>query len=270
MTTTTGENHMYFLGIDIGSLSCDAVLIDEEKNILSSSVIPTGAKNIESIARVKKNTLDASGIMETDIRSIISTGYGRTRVKERDGAVTEISCHGRGANFVFPEVRGVIDIGGQDSKVIEINAKGQAIKFVMNDKCAAGTGRFLEVMAHSLEVSLDEMSELAIESQSYVEISSMCTVFAESEVISLFAEGANKADIAASIYRSIARRITGLAGQIAGKERVAMTGGVAKSKGMVRALEESLGTKLFVPEEPQIIGALGAAINAHDKSLTSE
>jgi predicted CoA-substrate-specific enzyme activase len=260
----------FYAGIDVGSLCTKAVIINSNYQIEAYSIIRSGAVYKGAGETALNEALKRASLKQDELDYIISTGYGRARVPFSNGQITEISCHGRGANFVFPEVRGVIDIGGQDSKVIEINAKGQAIKFVMNDKCAAGTGRFLEVMANSLEVSLDEMSELAIKSQSYVEISSMCTVFAESEVISLFAEGADKADIAASIYRSIARRVTGLAGQIAGKERIAMTGGVAKSKGMVRALEESLGTKLFVPEEPQIIGAFGAAINAHDRSLISE
>ncbi|MBW1821829.1 MAG: hypothetical protein JRI92_08705 [Deltaproteobacteria bacterium] len=134
---------MYFVGLDIGSLSCDAVLIDEKKNILSSSVIPTGVKNIESIARVKKNILDASGIMEKDIRSIISTGYGRTRVKERDGAVTEITCHAKGIKYVIPETRILIDIGGQDSKAIHLDPDGNVVDFAMNDKPWQGLWKWI-------------------------------------------------------------------------------------------------------------------------------
>jgi predicted CoA-substrate-specific enzyme activase len=162
-------------------------------------------------------------------------------------------------------VRTVIDIGGQDSKVIQINEKGQVVRFVMNDKCAAGTGRFLEVMAGALEFDLDEMSESSFQARENIEVSSMCTVFAESEVISLFAGGYAKSEIAAAVFRSIARRITGLVGQLGLKEKAAMTGGVAKSRGMVRALEEKLGVTLMIPEEPQIIGALGAALFARDK-----
>ena len=259
----------FYAGIDVGSLCTKAVIINADKKIEAYSIIRSGAVYRGAGENALKEALQKADLEQDKIDYIISTGYGRARVPFSNGQITEISCHGRGANFIFPEVSGVIDIGGQDSKVIEINEKGQAVKFVMNDKCAAGTGRFLEVMANSLEVDLEEMSEFAYMSTEQVEISSMCTVFAESEVISLFAEGAAKADIAASIYRSIARRITGLAGQIVRKGKIAMTGGVAKSKGMVRALEESLGIKLFVPEEPQIIGALGAAINAREKSLNS-
>ena len=214
--------------------------------------------------------MEDAGLTQNQLNYIVATGYGRARMPIADDQITEISCHGRGAGFVFPEVRSIIDIGGQDSKGILVNEKGQAVKFVMNDKCAAGTGRFLEVMAVSLDVDLDDMSELAFKSKNEVEVSSVCTVFAESEVISLFAEGVDKADIAAGIYRAIARRVTGLVGQIISKTgQVTMTGGVAKSKGMIKALEKSLGIELVVAEEPQIMGALGAALIAHEKFYLS-
>lgn len=258
----------YFAGIDIGSLCTKAVILDSDKKIKAYTIIRSGAVYKGAGETALKEALTKAGLKQDDISFIVATGYGRARVPLADAQVTEISCHGRGANYVFPEARAIIDIGGQDSKAIEINEKGQAVKFVMNDKCAAGTGRFLEVMAGSLDVDLDDMSELASESKKEVEISSMCTVFAESEVISLFAEGTGKADIAAGIYRSIARRVTGLAGQIIrGGGKVTMTGGVAKSKGMVKALEKTLGTELLVAKEPQIIGALGAALIAYDKYI---
>ncbi len=255
----------YFAGIDIGSLCTKAVILNAENQIVSNALIRSGAVYRGAAESVINDALRKAGLEQKDLSYIVSTGYGRSKVQMAHAQITEISCHARGAGFIFPHARAVIDIGGQDSKAIEINEKGRAVKFVMNDKCAAGTGRFLEVMAQSLDVDLEEMSELAFQSERDIEISSICTVFAESEVISLFAEGAEKADIAAGIYRSIARRVTGLAGQIVRKGNVAMTGGVAKSSGMVRALEKSLGTNLYVPEDPQLAGALGAALIARDR-----
>jgi len=261
---------MYFLGIDIGSLSCDAVLIDEEKNILSSSVIPTGVKNIESIARVKKNALETSGIMEQDIRSIISTGYGRTRVKERDGAVTEISCHAKGIKLMIPETRILIDIGGQDSKAIQLDPQGNVVDFAMNDKCAAGTGRFLEAMARALEVDINELGDLDEGATSDLVLSSMCTVFAESEVVSLIANGTDQKEIAKGLNRAIAARTHSLVKRVAKNTdglTVSMSGGVARNKGVVKAVAESMNIeKVNTPETPDIIGALGAAIIAFERS----
>ena len=262
---------MYFLGIDIGSLSCDAVLIDEEKNILSSSVIPTGVKNIESIARVKKNILDASGILEKDIRSIISTGYGRTRVKERDGAVTEISCHAKGIKHMIPETRILIDIGGQDSKAIQLDPEGNVVDFAMNDKCAAGTGRFLEAMARALEVDINELGDLDKGATRDLVLSSMCTVFAESEVVSLIANGTEQKEIAKGLNRAIAARTHSLVRRVAKNTNgltVSMSGGVARNKGVVKAVAESMNIeKVNTPETPDIIGALGAAIIASERNI---
>jgi len=221
----------FFAGIDIGSLFSKAVIIDKNGVVKAYSIIQSGAIYKGAAEKAMREALLKAGLKLADIAGIISTGYGRARVPFANGQVTEITCHGRGANFIFPEVRIIIDIGGQDSKVIEVNQKGRAIKFAMNDKCAAGTGRFLEVMAGSLGADLDEMSSLAEASTKDTEISSMCTVFAESEVISLFAQGVDREDIAASVFRSVARRITGLFGQVEKKGKVAMTGGVAKAAG---------------------------------------
>ncbi|MCP3873017.1 MAG: 2-hydroxyglutaryl-CoA dehydratase [Desulfobacteraceae bacterium] len=264
------RNKMYFLGIDIGSLSCDAVLIDEKKNIVSSSVIPTGVKNIESIARVKQNVLDSSGILEEDIQFIISTGYGRTRVKERDGAVTEITCHAKGIKHVIPETRILIDIGGQDSKAMLLDPKGNVTDFAMNDKCAAGTGRFLEAMARALEVDINELGELDEGATSDLVLSSMCTVFAESEVVSLIASGTEQKEIAKGLNRAIAARTNSLVKRVAKDTSglgVSMSGGVARNSGVVKALAESMNLeKVNTPETPDIIGALGAALIAIDRA----
>lgn len=260
---------MYFLGIDIGSLSCDAVLIDEKKNVLASSVIPTGAKNIESIARVKKEVLDQAGIMEKDIQYIISTGYGRNRVQERDGAVTEITCHAKGINHVIPGTRILIDIGGQDSKAMLLDKQGKVVDFAMNDKCAAGTGRFLEAMARALEVDINELGELDREATSDLVLSSMCTVFAESEVVSLIASGTAQKEIAKGLHRAIAARTNSLVKRVSKNIEglmVSMSGGVARNKGVLKAVAENMNIeKVNTPDTPDIIGALGAGLIALEK-----
>lgn len=183
---------MYFLGIDIGSLSCDAVLIDDDKKVVAWSVVPTGVRNLAAIDRAKAEVLDKAGILEPDIKAIISTGYGRNRVENRTSSVTEITCHARGIQEVIPGTRILIDIGGQDSKVIYMGENGKVLDFAMNDKCAAGTGRFLEAMARALEVDILDLGDLDTGARSDLVLSSMCTVFAESEVVSLIAEGTDQ------------------------------------------------------------------------------
>ncbi len=261
---------MYFIGIDIGSLSCDAVVIDENKTILSSSVIPTGAKNIESIARAKSMVMDESGILESDIQSLISTGYGRSRVAERDGAVTEISCHAKGIKLLIPRTRILIDIGGQDSKAMLLDPDGNVVDFAMNDKCAAGTGRFLEAMARALEVDINELGNLDKGATSDLVLSSMCTVFAESEVVSLIASGTRQNEIAKGLNRSIAARTNSLVRRVSQNIEgltVSMSGGVARNRGVVKAITQSMGVeKVHTPEKPDIVGALGAAIIALERA----
>ena len=195
---------------------------------------------------------------------MVATGYGRHSITFARKAVSEITAHAKGVHFLYPEVRGIIDIGGQDSKVIVIE-DGRVADFQMNDKCAAGTGRFLEHTARALEVSVDELGRLAMASQGPASISSMCTVFAESEVISLRAQGRSKEDIAAGLVDSIARRVAAMARPMGLKDHVALVGGVAKNEGIRAALERELGVKLFVPDQPQITGALGAALIASEK-----
>lgn len=255
----------YVAGVDIGSLCSKAVVLDDKGNIASYNIIRSGYVFKKAAEEVMNNALKPLGLEISDLCYVVSTGYGRTHVEFANKEITEISCHARGAKTTFPEIHTIIDIGGQDSKVIYVNDQGHMSKFVMNDKCAAGTGRFLEVMASALQVDVNEMGELWFKSTKSVEVSSMCTVFAESEAISLFSQGVDKADIAAGIQRAIARRIAGLVGQYGIQERVVMTGGVAKNIGVRKALEEKLRTELLIPEEPQIIGAYGAAIFASDQ-----
>ncbi|MEW6034586.1 MAG: acyl-CoA dehydratase activase [Chloroflexota bacterium] len=253
------------MGIDIGSLCTKTVLLNSEGNLLSFDIMRSGSDYRDASEVSLARALELAGVARDHVGYVVSTGYGRARAPFADGEVTEITCHARGASHLFPETRTVIDIGGQDSKVIHVDEQGHAVRFVMNDKCAAGTGRFLEVMAAALGVDITALGELALTSHSELQVSSMCTVFAESEVISMMAAGCSKADIAAAVHNAIARRITGLVGRLGQRERVLMSGGVAKNQGVVRALERKLNTTLLLPEEPQAVGALGAALIALDR-----
>jgi len=261
---------MYYLGVDIGSLSCDAVLIDEAENVVASSVVPTGARNIEAVARARAEVFANARVNKDAVRAIVSTGYGRDRVEDRLASVTEITCHGRGIRKLVPGTEILIDIGGQDSKVIRFDRAGLVTGFAMNDKCAAGTGRFLEAMARALEVDVDDLGRLDPGSGSRLALSSMCTVFAESEVVSLIADGAEIAEIVGGIHRAIAARVKALTRRVVQDVsglRVSMSGGVARNSGVVRALSELLGRQIEVPRQPDTVGALGAALIAKEKAL---
>lgn len=256
---------MKVLGIDIGSLATKIVLMNSEQKIIDYG-IERSTFDFKKVGRdLFKNILDKHNLSRSDI-FVMSTGYGRNTIDFADDRITEISAHARGAQFYYPEARSVIDIGGQDSKAIVISSKsGNVIDFQMNDKCAAGTGRFLEVMADALEVSLDKIGHLALNSNSPASISSTCTVFAESEVISLFAQGTQKKDIAAGIHRSIAKRVASMAKRIGVESLLVFSGGVAKNDAVKKYLEKELGFEVHRPERPQLVGAIGAALIAKEK-----
>lgn len=252
----------YALGVDVGSLSTDAVVLDPGGEILGYSIVDTGDSSTAAANEAIAAALSRAGL-ETDVdRYVISTGYGRSAVPEAVRQVTEIACHAAGASRLFPETEVVIDIGGQDSKVIRVGRGGKVLDFSMNDKCAAGTGRFLEVMSAKLKVPLDQMGILSLSAEKEAEISSVCTVFAESEVVSLVARNVRKDEIIKGLHRSVVNRVSAMARQIAAKGEVTMTGGVAKNVGVVALMEEKLGRRINVPFEPQIVGALGAALFA--------
>jgi predicted CoA-substrate-specific enzyme activase len=255
-------------GIDLGSLCTKSVITDLKGKVLSYSIIRSGSIYVGAAEASFSQALKKAGLSMEQIGYIVSTGYGRDQVPFANMQITEITCHARGVTHIFPDVHTIIDIGGQDSKVIHLNNEGEVNNFVMNDRCAAGTGRFLEVMAGALDSSLEEMGEIWLKSTKQVEVSSVCTVFAESEVISLIASGGEKADIMAAIFRAVARRTSGLVAQLGIRENVAMTGGVAKNNGIVYALEKKLGIHFHIPEEPQIIGAWGAALIAIKRLLS--
>jgi predicted CoA-substrate-specific enzyme activase len=250
------------VGVDIGSLTAKSVVVDHETHILSYKVIQ--GKIVDEAAAVASlnQALKDAKLTHDAVGYSVTTGYGRNMVSFGDKNITEISCHARGAQFLIPGVKTVIDIGGQDSKAIALDGHGKVSNFGMNDKCAAGTGRFLEVMAHALEVPLEEMGRLSLTAEKPEVISSICTVFAESEVISLTARGSSKLDIIAGIHEAIGRRMHSLVNQVGVHEPVVMSGGVAKNVGVVRVLERLLETEITVPQEPQIVGALGAALFA--------
>lgn len=251
---------MYVLGIDSGSTSTNAVILDRKMNILATHVVRTGAKTADSAERILTEILEKASLVKTDISLIVSTGYGRVSIPFADQNVTEISCHGKGAHFLNPDIRTILDIGGQDSKAIRLNERGDVIDFVMNDKCAAGTGRFLEMMARTLEIGIDELGPISLKWKDNIAISSMCSVFAESEVISLIALNREKADIAHGVHTAIAGKAMSLLKKVGLEQGFMMTGGVAKNPGVVTVLEELLHARLFIYEEPEIVGALGAAL----------
>lgn len=256
---------MAFAGVDVGSLMTKAAAVDDGGKLLAYTILFTGASARKAAEAAYKEALDKAGLRTEDVRYAIATGYGRDLVGFAQAQVTEITCHGRGAHALFPEARTIVDIGCQDSKAIRINEAGRVLNFCMNDRCAAGTGRFLEVMARALEVDLEEMGPLSLQASKELPVSSMCTVFAESEVISLIAQGHAKENIIAGIHSSIIKRLVSMVARVGQEEKVAMTGGVAKNIGMVRGLRDALATQLLVPEEPQITGALGAAVIAMEK-----
>lgn len=252
-------------GVDIGSLTAKAVIL-ESGEIIARSLVLTGHNSRMAGRRAFDLALEEAGLEEAGLDHVIATGYGRLAVDFASEQVTEITCHARGAHSLHPEAHTVIDLGGQDSKAISVDDRGRVSDFVMNDKCAAGTGRFLEVMAHALEIELDDLGPLSLESEAPAAISSVCTVFAESEVVSRVAEGVSKVDIVAGIHQAIASRIYAMAVRIPVKERIVMTGGVARNIGVVTALEKRFGTTLIVPDIPQHMGALGAAIIAGERA----
>lgn len=261
-THTNMNGKGLYAGIDSGSTSTDVVIIDRDKNIIAQSILPTGAGAAAGADRALDEALAQAGLSRSDINATVTTGYGRTAIKLGDQSITEITCHAKGAYFLDPSVRTIIDIGGQDSKVIRLDENGNVTNFVMNDKCAAGTGRFLELMARTLELSLDDMSRLGLEWKEDVTISSMCTVFAESEVVSLIAENRTPADIIHGLNRSVATKTCALCRRVGGEESYMMTGGVSKNRGIVSEIEKILGVKLHISDKAQLNGALGAALFA--------
>jgi len=256
---------MYTAGVDVGAITAKAAIFDAgEGKLLATAVILAGYERVAAALQVLDQALAQAGLTREQVTRLVATGYGRVQVPGADRTVTEITCHARGAHYLCPDVHTVIDIGGQDSKGIAVGPGGKVLDFVMNDKCAAGTGRFLEVMAHALEVDLADFGTLALSAPRRARISSTCTVFAESEVITHLTTGTPRPEIIAGIHEAIAARVATMVGRIPVRDVVVLTGGVAHNAGVARMLEEKLGHTIFVPEQAQLAGAIGAALIARE------
>lgn len=258
-----------FLGLDIGSSSSKAVIIGADQTVLANEAVNIGTGTNGAGLAISK-AYQTSGLSQEDIRFTVVTGYGRMVFKNADLQITEISCHAKGVVALYPKARSIIDIGGQDAKAIRLEENGRIGSFQMNEKCAAGTGRFFEVMARVFNCSISDLSKSAEEATETVPISSVCTVFAESEVISRLASGASLPAIAKGIHQSVAKRVAGLCNRVGLIPDIVMTGGVAYNRSMVRALEEEIRMGIIVPESPQTMGAFGAALFAREKFLHNE
>lgn len=253
----------YTMGIDVGSAASKCIIMKDGTSIVAKAIMPSGA-GTSGPAKAREAALKEAGITEDDISYTMATGYGRHN-ESSDGEMSELTCHAKGAVFLLDGVRTVIDIGGQDLKVLKIDENGNMSNFVMNEKCAAGTGRFLEVMSRVLDINLDDMGEMSKQSTNRVDISSTCTVFAESEVISQLAQNKDRADVLAGIHRSVASRVAGIARRIGIEAPVMLTGGVSQNEGVRLALEDELSEDVIIEPLSPFAGAVGAAILAYEK-----
>ena len=260
---------MYTLGIDIGSTTSKCVLLKDGIVVAATSLILSGT-GTEGPSLAYEQLLEKAGIKEDEIDCVMATGYGRTTFDRADAELSELSAHAKGVHFRHPDARTIIDIGGQDAKVISLSPKGTISNFVMNDKCAAGTGRFLDVMAGILHVEIGELEVYAGKAGHPVKISSTCTVFAESEVISQLSKGVELPDLIAGICDSVANRVSALAKRMPVTPLVVMSGGVAKNGGVRNALSRELGTEIVMTEEAQYMGALGAALAGYEKCAAKQ
>lgn len=258
--------HIYFAGIDLGSTMTKVVIMNEDGEICSSLVGPTGPEHRRLAHKVMEDALMEPNLSFEEISCVIATGYGRINVPFADRQVTELTCHAKGVASLFPAVRTVIDIGGQDAKGLKIN-KGRLVKFVMNDRCAAGTGRFLEILADTLGLKVEELGSTSLKASKKIPISSTCTVFAQMEVMTCLSQGIPLPDIVAGLHDAIATRVVRMAKRLRVEPDVVFTGGVAKNIGVVNALQDALGLKILVPGEPLLTGAIGAAILGKELAL---
>ena len=256
---------MFTMGIDVGSASSKVVILEDGSRIVAAEVVQVGTGS-SGPQRALELAFSKTGLSMKDMSKIVATGYGRFNFEEADKQISEISCHAKGIFFLVPTARTIIDIGGQDAKAIRLDNKGNVKQFFMNDKCAAGTGRFLEVMARVLETTLDEMEELDSRATEPATVSSTCTVFAESEVISQLSKGVAKENIVAGVHQSVASKACGLAYRGGLEEDIVMTGGVAKNGGVVRAISKELKKQVTAAPNPQTTGALGAALFAYEEA----
>ncbi len=259
----------YAAGVDVGSTQTKAVIVDEARRIVARALVETGANVVRAAESAFGVALDAGGLREEEVEYVVGTGYGRYKVTFGNTQVTEISCHGRGAVHMFPNTRTVVDMGGQDTKAIRVSPTGEIVDFCMNDKCAAGTGRFLGAAAAALDLQLGELGPTALRGERPVKITTTCTVFAESEVVSWLGKGKKIEDILLGVHQSIAARSAGLLRRVGIEQEVTFTGGVARNLAMIQTLQERLDCRLNVSEDSHYMGALGAALFALDHVLAS-
>ena len=257
---------IFFAGIDIGSAASKAVILNEQR-MVASHTIETGPESRGTAEEVMQGILTKSGLTLSDLNFVVATGYGRVNVPWAQEIITEIACHARGVHFLFPKARTVLDMGGQDCKAIRVDETGRHVAFSMNDKCAAGTGRFLEVMAAQLKIPLQDIGSLSMKAEENTKISNICTVFARSEVARHLRRGTSKSDILGGLHAATADRAFGLLKRVGLEADFVISGGIAKNIGVVKRVEARVGLPAFISEDPQIIGALGAAIFAREKGL---
>ena len=258
---------IYVAGIDVGSTQTKGIIINDKLGIVARTLTDTGAYVSKVAERCFEEALQISSVKREDVAYVVGTGYGRYKVNFGDAQITEISCHARGAIYLFPNTRTVIDMGGQDAKGIKTGVDGDVKDFVMNDKCAAGTGRFLANAAEALSMSLGEIGEISLKAKNPVRLTTVCTVFVESDIMSYLAQNKKVEDILGGVHRAIAARTISLVRRVGIEPEVTFTGGVSKNIGMVRALEEKLGMKLNVSADSHFVGALGASIFALERAL---
>lgn len=254
-------------GVDVGSTQTKAIIMAENKQleIVARALTPTGANVRKAAEYAYHLACCEAGLSQQQVGFVVGTGYGRYNISFGHTQMTEISCHARGAQFLCPGTRTVIDMGGQDSKAISVGPSGEVLDFVMNDKCAAGTGRFLANAAEVMGISLDEVGPLSLRASRPVKITTVCTVFVESDILSYLSQGKKAEDILGGVHQAIAKRTVSLARRLSIEPEVTMTGGVARNIGMVRALEEVLGQRMQVSPDAHFIGAVGAALFAMEK-----
>ena len=257
----------YAAGVDVGSTQTKAIIIDEDARIVGRALIDTGANVVQAAESAYVEAIAEGDVDDEEVEYVVGTGYGRYRVTFGNSQVTEISCHGRGAVHLFPDTRTVLDMGGQDTKAISVTAGGEITDFCMNDKCAAGTGRFLGAASAALDIPLDELGPVSLRGTRPIKISTTCTVFAESEVLAWIGKGKKIEDILWGVHQSIASRSVALMRRVGLDDEITFTGGVSRNEGMVKALEERLGKRLNISDECHYMGALGAAMFALDEVL---
>ena len=258
---------IYAAGIDVGSTQTKGIILNDKSEIVARALTDTGAYVTKAAERCFVEALRASGVKREDVAYVVGTGYGRYKVSFGDAQITEISCHARGAFYLFPNTKTVIDMGGQDAKGIKVGEGGEVKDFVMNDKCAAGTGRFLGSAAEALLLSLDDIGDISLKAKNPVRLTTVCTVFVESDIMSYLAQNKKVEDILGGVHSAIAARTISLVRRVGIEPEVTFTGGVSRNVGMVRALEEKLGMKLNVSPDSHFVGALGASLFALERAL---